>query len=601
MKQAVPKGNPLTRAKHRQAWEFFCAQQWRQAEALYEQICRKDRLDGKAWAMRGIIHGRLNALDDAEHCLKQALALDPNNHEALRNLGLVFHCKGQSAEAIACYCKAVAGHAADTEALFGLGNAYAHADQLMQAQRCYEQVLQHDPRHGRAQLNLANVLAYQGFAERALPCYRQALTASGQHAAVHSNLLLCLHYPAAHDPSAVFEEHLAWSRLHEQSVRGMPGRAITPCGDRKLRIGYVTPDLRAHSVAYFFEPLLTHHDRSCFEIFCYVESGRPDATGARLGQLPDAVRDTVGQSDDRVATMIREDAIDILVDLAGHTQHNRLPVFARKPAPVQMTYLGYPNTTGLEAIDYRITDAWADPPGTTEHLHTEKLVRLENGFLCFAPPAESPEITPLPASELGHVTYGSFNVLTKITPEMLAVWAQVLLRVPNSRLLIKNKQLTDPELRQRLYAQFAAHGIAGERVEMLGRTSKEEHMAAYARVDIALDTYPYHGTTTTCDALWMGIPVITRAGASHVSRVGVSLLTRIGLGHLVAQDDQQYIDQAARLAADLPQLHELRRGLRGSFVRAGLSDGASFTRDLEAVYTKLWNEACGNVDGVDAQ
>lgn len=596
----MTKGNPLTRAKHKQAWDFFNAQHLEKSRDLYEQICRKDKLDGKAWTMRGIIHGRLNALDDAESCLKQALKLDPGSHEALQNLGLVFHCKSLPDQAIVCYRKALALMPSHVETLFGLGNAYAQDDQLTLAQQCYEQVLQLDPRHAAAMLNLANVLAYQGLAEQALPCYRQALKASGNHASVHSNLLLCLHYPAAHDPLAVFEEHLAWAGLHEQGVRRLADRALAPSMGQKLRIGYVTPDLRAHSVAYFFEPLLAHHDRSRFEIVCYVESGRPDATAERLWQLPDAVRITGGQSDESVAAMIRDDQIDILVDLAGHTDHNQLPVFARKPAPLQITYLGYPNTTGLRAMDYRITDAWADPPGMTEHLHTEKLVRLDKGFLCFVPPAESPDISPLPATERGYVTFGSFNVLTKITPEILALWAQILTRVPNSRLLIKNRQLTDQTLQQRLLAQFKAHGIGSERIDMQGRTSKEDHMAAYGKVDIALDTYPYNGTTTTCDTLWMGIPVITRAGTSHVSRVGISLLTRVGLSHLIAAADQQYIDHAARLAADLNQLGELRRGLRDRFVRAGLTDGASFTRDFESVYTSLWNTACCDASGVDA-
>ncbi|WP_310448007.1 tetratricopeptide repeat protein [Thiobacillus sp.] len=598
----MAKGNPFTRTKHRQAWDFFLAQQWAKAKDLYEQICQKDKLDGKAWAMRGIIHGRLNALDDAEHCLKQALKLDPGSHEALKNLGLVYHCKGLPDQAIACYRKALAQTPGHIETLYGLGNVYAQGgDQLTLAQQCYEQVLQHVPQHVGAMLNLANVLAYQGLACQAMPYYRQVLNASGSHAGIHSNLLLSLHYPQVHDPLAVFEEHLAWASLHEQEDRHLADRALEPSAGRKLRIGYVTPDLRAHSVAYFFEPLLAHHDRSRFEIYCYVESGRPDATAERLWQLPDVVRNTGGRSDETVVAMIRDDQIDILVDLAGHTDHNRLPVFARKPAPLQITYLGYPNTTGLRAMDYRITDAWADPPGMTEHLHTEKLVRLDKGFLCFAPPAESPDITPLPARERGYVTFGSFNVLTKVTPNMLALWAQILTKVPNSRLLIKNRQLTDQILQQRLLARFEAHGVGNERIDMQGLTSKGDHMASYGKVDIALDTYPYNGTTTTCDTLWMGIPVITRAGTSHVSRVGVSLLTRMGLSHLIADADQQYIDHAARLAADLNQLGELRRGLRDRFVRAGLTDGASFTLDFESVYTNLWNTACCDASGMDAQ
>lgn len=586
------RSNPLTRAKHKQAWDAFSAQHWEQAQALYRQICERDRLDGKAWTMLGMIHGRLNALDDAEACLNQALKIEPGNLDALTNLGLVFHCKGQPDQAINCYRKVLGLQPDHVDTLFALGNACAQGDLLTQAQQYYEQVLQHNPHHGGALTNLANVLAYQGHAEQAVSFYRQSLNHGRDVAGAHSNLLLCLNYSLAHDPSAIFDEHLAWAARYERdsSIANKP--AANQAGNqdcaRKLRIAYVTPDVSGNSVAYFFEPLLVHRDRSRFEIFCYVESASPDFAAKRLWQLPDFVRNTRGQSDEKVAAMIREDRIDILVDLAGHTDQNRLPVFARKPAPIQMTYLGYPNTTGLRAMDYRLTDAWADPPGMTEQWHTEKLVRLDNGFLCFTPPDESPEITPLPANECDYVTFGSFNVLTKITDEMLGVWARVLLAIPNARLLVKNKQLTDVTLQARLYAQFEQLGVARERVDLLGRTSKEEHMAMYGKVDIALDTYPYHGTTTTCDSLWMGIPVITRAGTSHVSRVGVSLLTRIGLGRLIADDDQDYVDRAVRLASDLAYLNELRHGLRNMMNDSGLCDGAAFTHQIEKTFSQLW-------------
>lgn len=597
----LAKGNPLTRMKHKLAWDSFCAQNLEKARELYRQICEKDRCDAKAWAMLGMIYGRLNELSDAEASLSRALEIDPENLDALTNLGLVFHRKGLPEQSMDCYRKALARHPDHADTLFGLGNAYALAEQLTMAQRCYESVLEQIPRHAGALVNLANVLAYQGCAMQALSYYRQQLNYAPRiDGGIYSNMLLCLHYPHAHDPAAIFDEHLAWASLYE---RGGFGQSVRPSGfdpDRKLRIGYVTPDLRGHSVAYFFEPMLVNHDRKRFEIYCYVESASSDTTAKRLWQLPDRVQNTNGLSDERMDAMIRADRIDILVDLAGHTDHNRLPVFARKPAPIQITYLGYPNTTGLRAMDYRITDGWADPPGMTERWHTEKLIRLENGFLCFAPPAEAPEISPLPAFERGYVTYGSFNALTKITPEMLSVWAQILHETTDSRLLIKNKQLTDRHLQQRLYAQLERHGVPRERVEMLGRTSKEEHMATYGKVDIALDSFPYHGTTTTCDTLWMGIPVITRAGNTHVSRVGVSLLTRVGLGQLVADDDREYIDQAVRLASDLESLSELRHGLRQMFRQSGLGDGAAFTGQIESVYRRLWRER-GSDGGVEVQ
>jgi predicted O-linked N-acetylglucosamine transferase (SPINDLY family) len=588
----VAKANPLTRTKHKQAWEAFSAQRWEQAQALYRQICDRDRLDAKAWAMLGMIHGRVNALEDAETCLTRALQLEPDNPDALSNLGLVFHRQGRALQAMQCYRKLLAQQPDHVETLFALGNACAQGDLLTEAQQCYEQALRQNPRHAGVLANLANVLAYQGRADRAVPCYRQLLGLGGATAGMHSNLLLCLNYSLAYDPSAIFEAHCAWAALYEQNGRIAKQPVSHQDRDRKLRIGYVTPYVPGHSVMHFFEPLLTHHERSRFEIYCYVESASPDFTAKPLWQLPDCVRNTSGQSDEQVASMIRADRIDILVDLAGHTDHNRLPVFARKPAPIQMTYLGYPNTTGLRAMDYRLTDAWADPPGMTEQWHTEKLVRLNKGFLCFMPPGESPEITPLPAIERGYVTYGSFNVLTKITPEMLGVWARILLEVPTVRLLIKNKQLTDLALQARLYTQFEQLGVSRDRIDMLGRTSKEAHMAAYGKVDIALDTFPYHGTTTTCDTLWMGIPVITRAGASHVSRVGVSLLTRVGLNEWIAEDEQGYVDCAVRLAGDIGHLEALRHGLRDVCQNSGLCDGVAFTRQVERVFEQVWETHC---------
>lgn len=588
----MAKSNPLTRAKHKQAWDCFQARQLLDAKKLYQQICEKDRRDEWSWTMLGITHGQLNELDDAETCLRQALSLNPDSFDALTNYGLALYCKGLPDQAVESYRKALGFKPDHVDTLVQLGNAYARMDQLTQAQQCYERVLRQNPQHTAALGNLANVLAYQGRAEQAIPYFHQLLNIDQRLAGMHSNLLLCLHYCAAHDPSAVFQEHLRWAAMHARGVYRPSSHPIDRSPDRKLRLGYVTPDMRGHSVAYFLEPLLAHHDRTRFEIYCYEELVMPDATTRRLWKLVDALRNTHGQSDDQVAVMVRNDQIDILIDLAGHTENNRLLVFARKPAPIQITYLGYPNTTGLQTVDYRLTDEWADPPGMTEHLHTERLVRLKNGFLCFSPPAEAPAVEPLPAAGRGYVTFGSFNVLTKITAEILEVWARILLKVPGSRLLIKNRQLTDTALQERLYAQFEQHGVTRERVDMLGRTAKEEHMASYGKVDIALDTFPYNGTTTTCDTLWMGIPVITRAGRSHVSRVGVSLLTRVGISELIANTEEEYIEHAVRLANDLERLSYLRQNLRKMVESSGLCDGPAFTSNMESVYRQLWQAWC---------
>jgi predicted O-linked N-acetylglucosamine transferase (SPINDLY family) len=299
-----------------------------------------------------------------------------------------------------------------------------------------------------------------------------------------------------------------------------------------------------------------------------------------------------GKTDDDVAALIRADAIDILIDLAGHTENNRLPVFARKPAPVQVTYLGYPNTTGLRTIDYRLTDIEADPPGQ-EPYHTEQLVRLPHGFLCYTSPPDAPAVTALPTSTVGHVTFGSFNNLAKMTPEVIGLWAQILKAIPGSRLVIKNKSMKDGPTRERYLALFRETGITEDRLDFVAWIPEAaDHLGAYAHVDIALDTFPYNGTTTTCEALWMGVPVITLAGERHAARVGVSLLTRVGLTELIAQSPEEYVKLAVELAADTERLVQLRAGMRERMKHSPLCDAKSFTRDLETAYRGMWREWC---------
>jgi predicted O-linked N-acetylglucosamine transferase (SPINDLY family) len=294
--------------------------------------------------------------------------------------------------------------------------------------------------------------------------------------------------------------------------------------------------------------------------------------------------------------MVRQDNIDILVDLSGHTGTNRLPVFARKPAPVQVTYLGYPNTTGLSTIDYRLTDAWADPPGKTERWHTETLIRLPHGFLCYRPPNATPAVAPPPVQANGHITFGSFNSLVKTTPAVVACWAHILQQVPDARLVIKNKSFRDPSVCARYQGLFAEHGIAPERLELVGWIDNlNNHLELYHRLDIALDPFPYNGTTTTCEALWMGVPVITLAGHTHAGRVGVSLLSRLDLTDLIAGDPDDYTQRAVRLAQDRATLARLRPRLRPRLQASSLCDGPAFARDVEAAYREMWRGWCGGV------
>jgi len=542
--------------------------------------------------MLGIIQGQLGDYLHAEEHLRHAIKLNRTNLDAHVNLGLALYCLGQADKAIPSFLKALEMHPDHPAALLQLGNAYARVDHLMQAESTYRRLLQIDPGSAIACGNLANVLAYQGRQETALEYYRRALQLDPRQTGIHSNMLLSLHYSEMLSPDAVFAEHVKWAAMRSSAARRYMEYAVDADPCRELRIGYVTPDLRGHSVAYFIEPLLRNHDRDRFEIYCYVEIGQQDDTTKRLWAYVDVLRDTAGVPDAAVARMIHDDRIDILIDLAGHTENNRLPVFAYKPAPVQMTYLGYPDTTGLDTVDFRITDGWADPPGMTEHLHSEELLRLEHGFLCFSPPIESPPVSSLPAMERGYITFGSFNVQTKITPAMLDIWAAILQQLPDGRLLIKNRQLTEPAMQQYLLSELVRRDINADHVAMYGTTSKERHMAVYSEVDIALDSFPYTGTTTTCDTLWMGIPVITLAGSTHVSRVGASLLARVGMDELICTDTEGYVRQAVALAGDIGLLAQIRSQLRHRMQASSLCDAQFFVNEFEKMLGDVWMKWC---------
>jgi len=356
------------------------------------------------------------------------------------------------------------------------------------------------------------------------------------------------------------------------------------CGDRRLRVGYLSPNFSTHSVAYFFEPVLAAHDKSVVEIFCYSDQHGGDATTDRLRGMADHWREIAGKTDSAVAAMIRQDAIDILVDLAGHTSGNRMTLLASRPAPVQITWLGYPDTTGLKTMDYRITDAIADPPGQTDQFHTEKLVRVPGGAWAYGA-TEAPEIGPLPATSNGFVTFGCFNNLPKVTPKALEIWAQILRRVPGSRLILKASGLSSRMGREYVGGHLLRCGIEPDRFELLGwLPTTVSHLQLYNRIDIALDTFPYNGTTTTCEALWMGVPVITLCGSTHVSRVGAALLTHANSADWIAADVQGYVEIAANLASRLTELAGIRGKLRDRLKASALCDGKRLAKELEAVY-----------------
>jgi len=560
-----------------------------EAASQLQEVLRRDPGCFEAhYALAGLRAGEGELHQSARH-FQDALAVQPGEVKSINGLGIVLQRLNRPEEAAACYQEAIRIDPYYQDAPVNLALLLKDHVRLCAAQGYLEGALRLQPESVRLWYNLANNLHLQGESLEAVAAYRETLRLDPEHLGARQNLLFALHYSPRIGDRQIFQEHLAAAGtkvLSPELILSSP--AAPPPPSRRIRIGYLSPDFRSHSVASFIEPILRHHDTGRFEIFCYANLASPDDTTKRLMSLADGWRDIYPLGDEEAANLIAGDRIDILVDLAGHTSGNRLPLMARRPAPVQATWIGYPDTTGIPQMDFRITDGLADPPGTTEHLHCEELVRLPRTFSCYLPPEHAPAVVAPPLFSAGRVTFGSFNNLAKVTPEVIALWSRVLLEVPGSRLLMKCPPLGDAELCARLLARFRGEGVAAERVELRpGNDSPAEHLAQYGRIDIALDSFPYNGTTTSCEALWMGVPVVTLAGTRHAARTGVSILTNCGLGHLVAHSPEQYLALACELARSPGQLQQLRSGMRERMAASPLLDGAAVTRELEAAFVGM--------------
>ncbi|MCA9310161.1 MAG: tetratricopeptide repeat protein, partial [Phycisphaerales bacterium] len=447
----------------------------------------------------------LARVDEALPLYHRALESEPGNLAARNSLGTALLQIGHIDEAVAAFEAVLSSSPTNLEACTNLGNALKSAGRLEEAASAYDRALRLAPESEVAANGLGNALLGQGRIDEAVAAYRRALAIRPDYDTARSNLILALNYAADLAPAQVVKPARVWgARLGAATSPIVAHHANPPDPERRLRIGFVSPDFRTHSCAYFLDPLFQAHDRDACEFFAYAEVPAPDAFTERLQRACGHWRSTVGRSDADVARQVIDDGIDILVDAAGHTAGNRLSLFARRPAPVQVTWLGYPNTTGLDAIGTRLVDTATDPEGDTEldACYAERRLRLPHCFICYAPPDVGAEIGPLPARQSGTITFGSFNNLPKMTARVIEVWAGVLRAVPGSRLLLKNRSLTDEATRDRFRAMFEAQGVEGERIDNAGWTrGTREHLETYNRVDIALDTFPYNGTTTTCEAL----------------------------------------------------------------------------------------------------
>ncbi|MDQ2101731.1 O-linked N-acetylglucosamine transferase, SPINDLY family protein [Azospirillum isscasi] len=606
------------------------------AEAGYRAVLRGDPGHAHAGNNLGILLRAAGRGSDAVACYRQAIGAAPEDVAIRSNLSCALSDLGRDEEAAAAVRLALSLNPAYADAWFNAGNLRNAAGDCAGAAMAYHRALRVNPGMGEALSNLGDVHKRLGESSRAIDCYRAAIAVrpdlpqpfvnlgealKGQGrveeaiqvlqdglerhpglSLLHSNLLFALHYTPWVPPEVIARAHAFWNERHARPLAPQAKRfANDRSPGRRLRVGYVSPDFRAHACAHFIEPLLRGHDRAAVEVIGYDMSRRHDAVTDRMKALADGWRPLAGLDDSAAAALIERDRIDVLVDLAGHTAGGRPLIFAHKPAPVQVAWLGYPDTTGMPAVDARLSDGVADPPGATDGWHAERLIRLPTGFLAYQPLPGIDALPVPPALADGFVTFGSFNNAAKVTPEVVRVWSAILKRVPSARLLLKSGAFADPPTRARYVRRFADHGIAPDRIDLRPHLPEvEDHLRAYDRIDIALDPFPYTGTTTTCEALWMGVPVITLAGRHHVSRVGASLLTRCGLPGLIATDEAGYVETAAALARDPARLAALRRGLRGMMERSPLLDHRGFAAAVEAAYRGLWRSWTGAATGPSA-
>ena len=532
-------------------------------------------------------------LDRAVHFARTAAGLAPDDLACVLHHVSVLSAADKPAEALALLERAAPRFPREPALHAARIDIELELNRCVRAERTCREALLANPGDTRLRTKLAAALLNVGRVEEAVQAMRTAAAGEPANLAFAGGLAYLMNYSPGESPEAVLAQHRRYGELLE-AAHGRPKRVFTNTRDpdRRLRIGIVSPDLRAHSVAWFIEPFLEHHDRERIELVVYQTNYVADEVTARLRRHCETWRimDTV--SDAQLAEAIFADHVDVLIELSGHTHLHSLAAMQARPAPVQVTYLGYPNVTGVREIDARIGDSITDPPGPIDACGCERLLRLDPCFLCYRPPP-APEPSPTPAAAGRGITFGSFNTVQKMSGRLVTAWARVLRAVPGSRLLLKGVAFTDADLREDVRLRFIDAGVEADRIEVLPKAeSLADHLCLYSRVDIALDPFPYNGTTTTCEALYMGVPVLTVAGALHAGRVGASLLSAIGLPELIARDEDDYVNRAVSLAADLPRLTALRASMRPRLLNSPLCDGPNYAGRMETLLRNEWRDWC---------
>ncbi len=602
-----------------------------EAEQAYRRALKIRPGFAAAYNGLGTLYFQQNRTDEAAACFRRAIELDPGLVDALSNLGQLLNTQQKFSEAATLLGQAIELAPGSAAAHNNFGNALKALGQLDAATACYRRAVELKPSNIEMHANLGSVLQDQddldGAAEHylaalaisrhlpatasqladiwnnlgtvlkdrgqiddALNCLREAILIAPNHLTAYSNLLYSLYFSPNYDATAILNEHRRFDAQHARPLTALaPPHANPRDPNRRLRIGYISPDFRHHCQSYFTAPLLAAHDRQQFEIYCYSDVLRPDAVTERLASQVDAWRDIHQLSDEQAAALIRQDQIDILVDLTMHMAHGRPLLFARKPAPVQAAWLAYPGTTGLTAMDYRLTDPHLDPPGMFDHCYSEQSIRLPDSFWCYQPLVSDVPVSPLPALSNGYITFGCLNNFSKINPAVLTLWAEALRAVDRSRLL-----LLAPlgSARQATANFFAQQGIDPARVIFVTRRPLADYLRLYQQIDICLDTVPANGHTTSLDSLWMGVPVITLVGHTAIGRGGLCQLTNLGLTELIANSPEKFAQIALEWASDLPRLSQLRDSLRERMRASPLMDAPRFAQNIEDAFHHMWQRWC---------
>jgi len=561
------------------------------AESIYRQILARQPGHADALHLLGVLAQQRGQHEMAVELIGRSLGIKPGCAEAHYNMGNALHALGRLEQAVNAYRQAVALKPEWAAAYSNLGTALAAKGQPDDAIAAYQRAISLRDDLAEAHYGLGVALRQIGQLDQAIAAHRQALVLKPNFIKAHNSLVLTLHYHGGMDALAIAREQRRWNECYAAALgQDIQGYANDRNPERRLRIGYVSADFWDHASAHFLLPLLENHDPAQVELFAYAQVLRPDAMTEHFQALFSQWRNTVGLSDEQVAQQIRADQIDVLVDLKLHTGENRLLVFARKPAPVQVTWLGYPGSTGLTAIDYRLSDPYLDPSGMDESIYSEQTVRLPDSFWCYDPLAgRDIPVNGLPVLANGFITFGCLNNFNKINENLLVLWAQVLRQVDKSRLLL---MAPEGAHRQRTVDRLALEGIDPGRVEFVPRQPRRDYLQLYHRIDAGLDSFPVNGHTTSLDSFWMGVPVVTLVGPTAMGRAGWCQLSNLGLNELAGHSAEQFVTIAVGLASDLPRLVDLRATLRPRMAASPLMDAPRFAGNIEAAYRRMWHKYC---------